>query len=185
MDIGDTAKGIGRFINHYGKTIPSMPVQFAGKAIGKASEGLREMEDAKEGFNYAAVARSVGFPMGFAGGYMEEHPLRTLGAGSAVYLANKFLGNPVGGVTDAVTFGLTNFRPDENRGETFGDQGSVPYSVPYQQGTPYDTPQGRATTLDEKQIAYEMKRLAKINAVNNITMAGLSDVQRQQGQAYR
>lgn len=127
--------------------------------------------------------------------YREAHPYSqaalgattTLGAG---YLANKFLGNPIGGTVDAVTFGATNFRPDETRGETMGDSRSVPYSVPYQTGTPYDMPQGTpkfnypVPPLDEKQIAYQKKRLMQQNAMNSMTLHQLDQLRGQGQQGY-
>lgn len=48
-----------------------------------------------------------------AGKTLVNYPVRSLGAVGATVGANYLLDNPIGGVVDATTFGLTNFRPNE------------------------------------------------------------------------
>lgn len=116
-----------------------------------------------------------------------RYPVRAAGIGlPAVYLADQFLGQPIEGTVDAVTLGLTNFKEDETRGVTFGDRGSVPYSVPYAQGTALDSnnnivPNVAAPVppLSQKDLDYEIQRQRKYIATNSITLRELERMQRE------
>lgn len=113
-----------------------------------------------------------------------RYPVRAAGVAGGIYIADQFLGKPVEGVIDAVTLGLTNFRENETRGMTFGDGGSVPYSIPYAQGTALDangnvTPSVSAPVppMDEKALAYQIKRQRDNIAVNSVTLRELEAMQ--------
>lgn len=133
---------------------------------------------------------SAGRALVRSGEAVRDYPHTATGAVVGTYLANKFLGNPIGGTVDAVTFGVTNFRPDETRGETFGDGQSVSYSVPYKTGTPYDMPNGHAKfnypvpPLNEKQIEGRKKWLMQQNALNSMTLYELDQLRNQGKQGY-
>lgn len=118
-------------------------------------------------------------------GYAAQHPIYSGMAVAGGYLADQFLGAPIGGSVDALTLGLTNFRPD-TRGETFGDAQSVPYSVPYAQGTALDAnnnivPNAAAPVppLNDEELAYEIKRQRRYIAANSITLRELERMQKE------
>lgn len=116
-----------------------------------------------------------------------RYPVRAFGLGiPGAYIADQFLGQPVEGTIDAVTLGLTNFKEDETRGMTFGGRGSVPYSVPYAQGTALDSnnnivPNVAAPVppLSQKDLDYEIQRQRKYIATNSITLRELERMQRE------
>lgn len=163
-NIGKMAEPIGGVIGNYIKT----PARGTGIILGGAGDWIAKQGT---GGNYEDYFKSIGGTIGNVGRYAEEKPIPASGAVAATYLANKFLGNPIGGVTDAVTFGLTDFRPDESE--------VAPQAMQYMQGSPAGVP-----PLDEKQMAWEIRRLEKIAAVNNLTLNELRRIQSGGGQRY-
>lgn len=115
-----------------------------------------------------------------------RYPLRGAGVLGGLYIADQFIGKPVEGVIDAVTLGLTNFKENETRGTTFGNAGSVPYSIPYAQGTAYDAngnlvPNVSAPVppMDEKTLENQIKRRRDNIAVDSVTLRELLAMQNQ------
>lgn len=99
-----------------------------------------------------------------------------VGAGAVgAIAANQMLGNPVGGVTDALTFGLTNFRPDAETGS------EPPQMIIMQQpGMERSTSQAGVPTqplslpaLNEEDRKRQLQYLQRKVATDLITMQGL------------
>jgi len=103
-----------------------------------------------------------------------HRPIAAAGVIGAV-AANQMLGNPVGGITDALTFGMTNFRPDTVVGAE-----PVQQSIIMQQpGMPTSNQAGVPTVpislpaLNEEDRKRQLQYLQRQMATSLITMQGL------------
>lgn len=98
--------------------------------------------------------------------FASNHPVGTI-AGTAGGLGlNAVVGNPVGGVIDFATLGLTNWRADENR---LSNQES------------YISP-NRIPRLSQEDLTREIQRLQRNAATNVVTLGQLE--QMKQGEMY-
>lgn len=168
------------------RAVARQPLSDAAKVARIMAD--RQARGANVVADYISPVGSTGFQgamgtgMRGMGQVASEHPY--LSAGSQVvggYLANRFLGNPVGGVVDAATFGITNFRENE-----WENRGQLPTGAPLnpnvqyitdKYGNPVPSVSYPVPPLDAKQLMYERNRAQKNIAKDSMLLNQLDEIE--------
>lgn len=89
--------------------------------------------------------------------------------------ANQMLGNPIGGVADALTFGVTNFRPDQEVGAEPQSQVVIMQQPGMQSSNQAGVPTQPTSLpgLNEEDRKRQLQYLQRKMATDLITMQGL------------
>lgn len=159
MNIGNPLKAIPRYAKILGTGIQNKPFSEyhpgMNAPIGRADSAIYN------GANWAGQNKLMA-GAGAVGGFA----------------ANQMLGNPIGGVIDALTFGVTNFRPDMEVGAEPNSQ-LVIMQQPGMQQSPSSNQAGVPTQpmslpgLNEEDKKRQLQYLQRKMATDLITMQGL------------